>query len=811
MKFFISIVVLFAFSLTNYSQDKKTYNIKRAQKAPVIDGVLDDNVWQISDEAKDFTQFKPEMGLKDSTEIKTIVKVTYDDEAIYFGAYLYDDPSKIMKQQTTRDDFGQADFFTIVLNPNNDAQNDTQFIIFSSGTQADAIANPSIGEDFSWNAVWESKVKLVEDGWIVEVKIPYRALRFSNVDVQTWGMQFLRQFRRNRSQYSWNPIDVTKGNVGLYHGELKTLKDIKPPTRLSFYPFTSALINNYDGETDTDLNFGLDLKYGITENFTLDATLVPDFSQAGFDNLELNLGPFEQTLSEQRQFFTEGVDLFTKGNLFFSRRVGNSPTGEVILNGNEEINNYPNVVKVLNALKVSGRTKNGLGIGVFNAITEKTYATIRDTVSGEMREEVVEPLANYNVFVIDQQFNKNSSVSLVNTNVTRDGDFRDANVTGLIFDISNKRNTYNIEGAAKMSHLSLIDGNSTGYSTFFRAGKSHGNFRYAFDHSYADTKYDINDLGLLFRNNFNNFGVDASYRIFEPTTNLNSYSINTYINYNRLANPSTYTGNNFGFRFDAQTKSLNYFRANLRFELGRQFDYFEPRTEGRFFIYENRVNLSFKYSSNYNKIFALDLDLGGATFFEKNRDTKEYDFEISPRIRFNEKFVLIYSIEYNKEFNDRGYVTTVDEDIIFGERDRKTLINNIRANYTFNSFHGLSLTFRNYWSTVNYDNDLFILEANGRLNQDSGYQADTLEDNPNINYNTWNLDLSYSWQFAPGSFITALYRNQLFNNDNASTDSYGASLKTLFNQPFQNTFSLRIQYFIDYSSIKNVFKKKSDS
>ena len=811
MKFFISIVVLFAFSLTNYSQDKKTYNIKRAQKAPVIDGVLDDDVWQISDEAKDFTQFKPEMGLKDSTEIKTIVKVTYDDEAIYFGAYLYDDPSKIMKQQTTRDDFGQADFFTIVLNPNNDAQNDTQFIIFSSGTQADAIANPSIGEDFSWNAVWESKVKLVEDGWIVEVKIPYRALRFSNADVQTWGMQFLRQFRRNRSQYSWNPIDVTKGNVGLYHGELKTLKNIKPPTRLSFYPFTSALINNYDGETDTDLNFGLDLKYGITENFTLDATLVPDFSQAGFDNLELNLGPFEQTFSEQRQFFTEGVDLFTKGNLFFSRRVGNSPTGEVILNGNEEINNYPNVVKVLNALKVSGRTKNGLGIGVFNAITEKTYATIRDTVSGEMREEVVEPLANYNVFVIDQQFNKNSSVSLVNTNVTRDGDFRDANVTGLIFDISNKRNTYNIEGAAKMSHLSLIDGNSTGYSTFFRAGKSHGNFRYAFDHSYADTKYDINDLGLLFRNNFNNFGVDASYRIFEPTTNLNSYSINTYINYNRLANPSTYTGNNFGFRFDAQTKSLNYFRANLRFELGRQFDYFEPRTEGRFFIYENRVNLSFKYSSNYNKIFALDLDLGGATFFEKNRDTKEYDFEISPRIRFNEKFVLIYSIEYNKEFNDRGYVTTVDEDIIFGERDRKTLINNIRANYTFNSFHGLSLTFRNYWSTVNYDNDLFILEANGRLNQDSGYQADTLEDNPNINYNTWNLDLSYSWQFAPGSFITALYRNQLFNNDNASTDSYGASLKTLFNQPFQNTFSLRIQYFIDYSSIKNVFKKKSDS
>jgi len=811
MRFFIFISIFLAFNILGYSQERKTYHIQRTSLAPKIDGILDEAIWKSSDEAKDFTQFRPEMGLKDSTEIKTIVKVTYDDDAIYFGAYLHDDPSKIMKQLTTRDDFGQVDFFTIVLNPNNDAQNDTQFIIFSSGTQADAIANPSVGEDFSWNAVWESKVKLIEDGWIVEVKIPYRALRFSNADVQTWGVQFHRHFRRNRSQYSWNPIDVTKGNVGLYHGELKTLENIKPPTRLSFYPFTSALLNNYDSETKTDLNFGLDVKYGITENFTLDATLVPDFSQAGFDDLELNLGPFEQTFSEQRQFFTEGVDLFNKGQLFFSRRVGSSPSGEVVLNENEEIKDFPNSVKVLNALKVSGRTKNGLGVGVFNAITEKTYATIRDTISGEIREKVVEPLANYNVLVIDQQFNKNSSVSLINTNVTRDGEFRDANVTGLILDITNKRNTYKIYGDVKMSHLNLIDGNSNGYSTFFRAGKSHGNFRYNFDHSFADTKYDINDLGLSYRNNFNNFGIDASYRIFEPTKKLNSYSINTYVNYNRLANPSTYTGNNFGIRYDAQTKSLNYYRVNLGFELGKQFDYFEPRTEGRFFIYENRVNLSFKYSSNYNKTFALDLDLGGATFFEKNRDTNEYEFEISPRIRFNEKFVLIYSIEYNKEYNDRGYVTTVDQDIIFGERDRKTLVNSIRANYIFNSFHGLSLTFRNYWSTVNYDNNLFALEENGRLNQDSGYQADNLEDNPNINYNTWNLDLSYSWQFAPGSFITALYRNQLFNYDNTSTDSYGSSLKTLFDQPLQNTFSLRIQYFIDYSGIKNVFKKKSDS
>lgn len=812
MRLYFCISALMLCSFFGFSQEeKKTYSIERTTTPPKIDGVLDDAAWLNADEAKDFTQFRPEMGVKETAEIKTVVKITYDDNAIYFGAYLYDDPSKIMRQMTTRDDFGQSDFFGIFINPNNDAQNDTEFFVFSSGTQADAIANPSIGEDFSWNAVWESKVNMVDDGWIVEVRIPYRALRFSNKNIQTWGLQFRRNFRRNSSEYSWNPIDRTKGYIGLYHGEIKYLENIKPPLRLSFFPFTSGLLNTYGGATDTDLNFGLDVKYGITENFTLDATLVPDFSQAGFDNLVLNLGPFEQTFSEQRQFFTEGVDLFDKGNLFFSRRIGSSPTGNVSLNANETINNYPSTVNVLNAVKISGRTKKGLGIGVFNAITETTDATIRDTISGEIRRQVVEPLSNYNVLVIDQQFNKNSSISLINTNVTRNGSFRDANVTALVFDIINKNNTYNVQGEAKMSNLNLMDSTSTGYSSFFRARKVNGNFRYSFDHSYADTKYDINDMGLLRRNNFNDFGIDLSYRIFEPTKKLNNYFVTTYANYRNLAKPNVYTGANFGFRFNAQTKKLNDFGGDIDLEVGKQYDYFEPRAEGRFFIYENRLNFGAWYSSNYNKTFAFDINGGGAKFFETGRNTTEFSFGVSPRVRFNDNFLIVYSFDFSKNINDRGYATTVGNDIIFGERNRKTQENRIRANYTFNSFHGLSLTFRNYWSTVDYKDDLFTLEENGRLNQDSGYQVSDLNNDPNINYNTWNLDLNYTWQFAPGSFLTALYRNQLFNRDNAATDDYGDSLQTLFAQPIQNTFSLRIQYFIDYATLKNVFQKKNDS
>lgn len=807
MNRFILLFLLITGSLFSQEDPKKQLHIQRTLNPPKIDGTLDDEAWKNAEEAKDFIQFRPTMGFKDSTEIKTIVKLTYDDEAIYVGAYLYDDPNLIMKQLATRDNFGQTDFFGVVFNPNNDGFNDTELFVFPTGNQADAIYSPSLGEDFGWNSVWDSAVKLVDDGWVVEMKVPYRCLRFSK-DVKTWGLQFHRHFRRDRTQYTWNPIDVSKGNIGIYHGELIGIENIEPPTRLNFYPFASGLVSSYDGETDTDFAFGMDLKYGITENFTLDATLIPDFSQAGFDNLVLNLGPFEQQYAEQRQFFTEGVDLFTKGNLFYSRRVGSSPTGNPSLNDNEIVSNFPETVKTLNALKVSGRSKKGLGIGVFNAITEKTYATIKDTVSSESRRELVEPLSNYNILVFDQQFNKNSSVSLINTNVTRNGHFRDANVTGIIFDLANKSNTYRTYGELKMSNLNLSDGTQTGFSTNFGIGKNSGNYRFWLGHEYADTDYDINDLGILFRNNFNNFSLDASYRTLESTEKFNNYYFGVWYNYNRLADPSTYTSSNFGFNFNATTKKLFSFGLNANFAPGKQYDFFEPRKQGYYFVTKNSFNTNGWISTNYNNKFAIDSNTGFQTFFDKDRKGYvNYWFNLSPRVRFNDKFMLIYEFSLDVYNDDRGFVTSQNDDIIFGERNRTVLVNSISGNYNSNPFHGIALTFRNYWSPVDYGR-LFTLEEDGTLNPDTTYTIDTIED-PNINFSTWNLDIKYSWQFAPGSFLTVLYRNQLLNFNKASKDSYFESITNLLDQPFQNVFSLRLQYFLDYNDLKHTFKKNN--
>ncbi|MEN8885850.1 MAG: DUF5916 domain-containing protein [Winogradskyella sp.] len=803
-----SLFLLFAcFTIisTSSAQDKKTLNIARTTKAPKIDGILNEAIWQNAEIATDFVQFQPEIGNLRVKNQRTEVKITYDDNAIYVGAHLYDDPSKIMKQLTSRDNFGQSDFFLVVLNPNNDSQNDTNFIVFSSGQQADAIANPSIGEDFSWNAVWQSSVKIVDDGWVVEMEIPYRTLRFEDQEQPTWGLQLHRQFRRERANYSWNPIDPTQGNIGLYHGELKGLDGIKPPVRLNLYPFSTGIVNNFDGKTDTDLTFGMDVKYGITDNFTLDATLVPDFSQAGFDNVVLNLGPFEQTFSEQRQFFTEGVDLFSKGGLFFSRRIGNGPSGQLELEENEEAN-VPNDVKVLNAVKVSGRTKEGLGIGFFNAITEKTQATITNTETGEKRSEVVEPFTNYNILVVDQQFNGNSAVSLINTNVTREGSFRDANATALVANLVNKRNTYRIDTELRMSNVNDKNLNlETGFSSFLFVGKVHGNLRYSFDHRFADTKYDINDIGLNLRNNRNDFGTDISYETFEPSGKLNSYRINAFLNYRRLVNPNVFSQLNFGGGYRATTKKLDAYGLRLNIEPGEQYDFFESR-DGRAFIYENFVSTGGWFSSNYNRIFALDVRANIGSLFEDGRDLFTYNFEISPRVRVSDKLLLTYGLDFDFRNGDRGYATFENDEPIFGERNRQRFTNTLSGNYNFNPFHALALSFRHYWDTVTYDNNLFTLLDNGRLTTDSGYTVDTISNNPNINFSTWNIDLSYSWQFVQGSFLTFLYRNQLFSNDINVEDNFNESLDLLFNQPVQHTFSLRLQYFIDFNGIKSIFK-----
>lgn len=808
-KIYTPLLILLLINTLSFSQEvnqnRKQLNTMRVERAPKIDGLLDDEAWAGVPVAGDFYVLRPDNGNKAPDTHQTKVRVIYDNQAIYISADMTDpDPENIPMEFTYRDNFGQADFFLVTINPNDDGQNPFEFIVMSSGSQAEARITAG-NEDFSWNAVWESDVAITDKGWSVEMKIPYRALRFANRPDQSWGFNFHRNSIKNNAQYTWNFIDNTKGIWTQYDGLITGLKDIEPPTRLIFYPYTSGLVDSFDGETESVYNVGMDIKYGITDNLTLDATLIPDFGQVGFDNVELNLGPFEQVFSEQRQFFIEGTELFNKGGLFFSRRIGDRPSDfskvEDQLNPNEEIINNPSTVKMLNAVKVSGRTKKGLGIGFFNAITEATSATVMNTQTQTQREIVTEPFANYNIMVLDQVFNNNSSVTVINTNVTRDGAFRDGNVTGLLYNIWDKKSKYFIDGSYRMSNIMENGELKTGHSFDTSIAKAAGSWQYEAGYQFDDSNFDINDMGVIFRNNRQRIYGNLSYRILQPKGIFNNIRINSWFNLNYLHSPGKYTGNNLGVSTFFNTKERFSFGLRVNGNIGEQFDFFEPRrdiSENRFFTRSPRVGIRGFVSSDYRKKFAYDIRMNKNFFLNNPRD--QYSINISPRYRFSNQFSIVYEFNYNKNYNDQGWVDEVGDDIIFGQRDRKTFENTISARYNFSVDSSLSLNFRHIWTDVKYEDLFYTLGTDGYFIPNAGYT-----DNQDINFNSWNLDLNYIWQFTPGSQLIAFYRNSIFNRNDDTGQDFLTNLQNLFSEPNQHIFSLRVVFFIDYNSTKNIF------
>ncbi|RKS53262.1 hypothetical protein BC962_1511 [Gillisia mitskevichiae] len=787
-------------------KSQKSYEAQRIGTAPTVDGILDDHIWSEIPDATDFVMVEPGDGTPSRTTHPTIVKLAYDDEAIYIAASMIDnEPERILRQFTQRDNIEQSDFFLIDINTYNDGENQTRFVITSAGAIADAKMSGN-DEDYSYNVVWEGEISFDDKGWYAEIKIPYAALRFPKKEEQLWSIQFGRNILHLNEVYTWNYIDKSIGKDTQYNGLLTGIKNIDPPVRLSFYPYASAEVDNFQGNTESSFSAGLDFKYGISDAFTLDATLIPDFGQTAFDKVELNLGPFEQAFGENRAFFTEGTELFTKGNLFYSRRIGDTPIGfntaQAKLLDNEVLIENPDKADLLNAVKISGRTNNGLGVGFFNAITNETEAILRDTINGLNRTVVTEPFANYNIVVLDQQYNQNSSISLINTNVTRNGHARDGNVTGFLFDINNKSNSFNYSGEAKMSNVNKLEQNITGFASSFSIDRTKGNFRYAIAHEFANETYDINDLGLNFTNNYNDFHIETSYRIFEPTKTLNTFNIRLFADHQRRYIPNIETSSNIG---------INYFAINLeRFAFGnfikyttKRKDFFEARRAGKFVKYNDNIILDGFISSDYRKKFALDINANYQGFFNSEQDN--FTIILNPRFRFSNKFSMIYSVQYSVSNNRNSFVALETKKEIFGLRDVQSIENSIQASYNFNTKQALNLSFRNFWSVADFkENNFSILKENGDLDP-YNYQV-TKENDPNANFNIWNFDLSYSWQFAPGSEAILLYRNSIFNFDKQSDIQFTKSLQNLFDQDLRQNLSLRLVYYIDYNIAKNIFK-----
>ena len=781
-------------SLSVYSQKKKTLQAKSTTDNIIIDGKIDEEIWKTAPIATNFIMFEPDNGKPIDNNKRTEIKLLYDNNAIYIAALLYDDePNKISRELTNRDIFGIADDFSVSINGYNDGQQDFRFFVSAAGVQMDCLATED-SEDYTWDAIWESKTKITDFGWVVEMRIPYAALRFSNTDKQTWGLNFMRTIKRNAQKYTWNHVDTKIGAVIAQEGVLKGIENIKTPTRLFFIPYTSIYYQKNDFDSDKTFKAGLDIKYGINDSFTLDAILVPDFGQTKFDNSILNLTPFEQLLSENRPFFTEGTDLFSKGGLFYSRRIGGQSSFVPNTATNEQITNYPNTVNLLNAIKISGRTKTGLGIGFLDAVTDKTYATILNTDTNKSRKEVIEPLTNYNVLVLDQRFRQNSSVTFVNTNTTRNGNFRDANASALLFDLNTKSNSYNLYGDFKYSDVRDLT-NYTGYKTSLYFAKTSGRYRYWFSGKYLSENYDINDLGILYVNNYHAVYAESSYRITNPTTFFNSFKATQNINY-EIQNTTGKTQEAwYSITAKATTLKNNYFEGLFQINPINRFDFYEPREYGKYVYKPKSVIGYLQFYSNENKNFHYEIELSSEKFDEKNRAIYRVFGGIKHRI--NDKFSLQYNFQYSRMANDRGWVDSDNTNIIFAERNREILQNDFVAKYSLTNKMNLNLTAYYYWS-YSKNQSFFNLQNDGYLTPNTSYSL-----NKDINFNSWNFDLSYSWWFAPGSQLTILYRNYALENTNLVQKNIQTNLSNVFNSNPNNIISASLRYFIDYNSLKN--------
>jgi Domain of unknown function (DUF5916) len=821
MKFFHLQAVCFCMLLTAtaFSQtEKKKIAATRIAGTLKVDGILDEPSWKTAPVADKFTALRPTPFKPENPDNRSEMYFLYNDEGIYIGGYFHEKfKDSIASELVGRDGFGNNDFAGVIFDTYNDKINGFEYFVTPLGEQFDAKQAPNPNgdsEDFSWNAVWQSAAKIHNDGWSFEMFLPYSAIRFGKKSVQDWGLNIVRRRQKSGEQLFWQSIDPIANGFLTQEGFLTGLTDIKPPMRLQFSPYFSYYHDKPAGadKFKSRVGGGADVKYGLNQAFTLDMTLIPDFGQVVTDNRILNLTPFDVKFQENRPFFTEGIELFNKGNLFYSRKIGVEPrySRSDPNHPSDELVESPGQAKIINATKISGRSQSGLGIGVLNAVTQNQYATYYDTTAKTNYKVQSMPLTNYNVMVFDQTMKHNSSVSFVNTNVWRSGSAYEANVSAFLFDLNDKKNKWNFGGSASVSNLLGKGGkNITGYAHSFYFGKTSGKLNFNVWQELSNAKYDKSDLGYFTNNNTMDQGVWVGYNWIKPKKWFNNLRLNFNSFYSRLVTPidilkrkeMMFQSAGGNINMNGQTKNLWYLGANVNWGFNYN-DFYEARVPGRVFQNKGRIGMVFWWNSNEAK----KLSWGGEVFTGTGGIFKRKS--IAPmlfgKIRFNSKLSINNSLSMDFQKDNVGWAAIDNTGaIIFARRDLRTVENILSAKYNFTNRMGITLRSRHYWSKV-APQQFYQLDEYGKLNTpDVAFTK-----NVNQNYNFFSTDLVYTWQFAQGSFINVVWKDisDSFNRD--FEKNYFTNFHKTIRSPQSNSFSIRVIYFLDYLTAKAKLKSK---
>ena len=552
------------------SQQPRNLVAQRCQQAVKVDGVLNDSVWQRPG-VDGFVQLEPDEG-EPATE-RTEVWVAYDDKALYVAARMHDrEPGGIVRLLGRRDDQVDSDWFVVSLDPYNDKRSGFQFGVNPAGSIIDRTLSNDAWRDSTWDGVWESAATVDDQGWSVEMRIPFHQLRFRHQDEYTWGIYFQRKLQRRNewAGLTWIPRkeDVFVSRFSC----LKGISGIKPGRHIELLPYVVGKAGFTPGEPGNPFdtgseylgNMGLDAKIGLMSNLTLDLTINPDFGQVEVDPALINLSDNESYYSEKRPFFIEGSSIFDFGTggatshiganwgnprFFYSRRIGRPPVGRVESDGYVDV---PAAATILGAAKLTGKMGHGWNLGMIHALTQREYAAI--DLNGVQDSAQVEPFAYYGVIRTLKEFNQGrQGLGFLGTLVSRDLDSpglkrqmpRSAASLGLdgwwfldqdkVWVLSGWWGTSQVNGTQAQiadlqlgfphyfgrpdaDHVSFDAGATslTGWAGRVELNKEKGNFLFNAAIGAVSPGFDVRDAGFVWNADVINAHIMAGYRSYKP-------------------------------------------------------------------------------------------------------------------------------------------------------------------------------------------------------------------------------------------------------------------------------------------------------
>ncbi len=833
-------------------------------EAPVIDGRLDDPCWREGEWQEDFLQQIPNEGAKAS--VKTGLNVLYDGKNIYFAFRSYDNPKNIHRYSGRRDHF-VGDVVGVCIDSYADKRTGFEFDLTAGGCKIDLVlmnAERDATWDTNWDAVWYGKTALEDSAWTAEFQIPLSQLRYGPQDDQVWGMHAWRWIDRLQEEDQWSLIP--RNNTGrMYNiGELRGIRGLKRFRHIELLPYVLGRVtadpketgNPYGKGTASMASAGLDAKIGVTSDFTLDATVNPDFGQVEADPSVMNLTAYETFYEEKRPFFLEGktildFNLSGDGMLFYSRRIGHAPTYWEDLRDGEYMK-IPENTGILSALKVTGKSRDGLSLGVVQSVTSKETARI--SYKGMERKQTVEPFSNYLVGRIQKDWGKgNTSLGGIVTSVhrwigDRSLDFmtRDAVTGGIDFVRYFKNRSYVLNAKAVFSRASGdpqsvlnlqtdavhyyqrvgagnlgVDSSAaslSGYGgslSFGRIGNS--KWRYSEAVRWISPGLELNDLGFLKQADIilNNAGI--GYQETEPAGLFRGYGVQ----FNQS------TAWDFGGLCTDVTTSLNLNAKFVnRWDVSGMVLYRGESRDTRLLRGGSAVSLSrFLHMSlngqtDVSRKVALSAGVHKHFYSDGGSDLAEF----TPRLdlRLTNALSVSGDLAFSRNTDDLQYVTTVETDAgpwyILGKIRQKTVESTFHVNFHLTSdfsvqYYGspfvsvgkytdfkkvtspLAEKYGDRFHPFGVDEIGYRPDGNTYEVREGGVSAPYSFDNPDFSFRQFRSNLVVRWEYRPGSVLYIVWAQQRTSHEAVWEESIGHNYSTLWKARLHNVFLAKASYW----------------